>query len=231
MLTIADAVRQALQDVDYQQTLDDTMRPFGLEQFRGDLERLDVARDLSSGQQDQLCALVLDWSRSGRGARWLDANRKEQRAWFRNGQRWLVRLRMHLRKATAAIETVRGDLNRMRVMGDPRLDREFDAALTLLDSSLLTEAESLVSKLRANERAEIREAMCALYDFFVNDCRLHPKHAEIRVGKIGNHFWDWDVAVIERSSTRDDVWKGCEAVRKAIASRRNRPLDKPTTIR
>lgn len=54
----------------------------------------------------------------------------------------------------------------------------------------------------------------ALDDLFVAQCRRSRRESEIRVAKIGNHFWKWDVAVREKG--KDDKWRGSEAIRKLL---------------
>ena len=90
-----------------------------------------------------------------------------------------------------------------------------------MDFATLEEAKTLVAllKMKPNE-----DAMVVLYNFFASECRLKKNESEVRVGKIGNYLWDWEVAVTEKYPGKGENWKGCPAVRKAV-KRRSRIKD------
>ncbi len=52
-----------------------------------------------------------------------------------------------------------------------------------------------------------------LYSFFVDRCRLRANEGCVRVGKIGNTFWGWNVHIVEGSRGGHQEAKDCSAVR------------------
>ncbi len=55
----------------------------------------------------------------------------------------------------------------------------------------------------------------ALYFFFTETCGLNQNEAEVRVAKIGNEFWGWNLTYTEQYDGADG-WKGCDAIRKRL---------------
>jgi hypothetical protein len=146
--------------------------------------------------------------------KWLEPQKRERRLWAREGNRRIKRLRAKMRHARVAVGAVRDYLAKLDVPIGTPIREILSRAVTVLDSAGLNEAEDLIAFIRKTEPAE--DGMLALYDFFVSDCRLKKNEAEVRVAKIGNQLWDWNVAVIETPRRLTDERKGCEAVRKAV---------------
>ena len=68
------------------------------------------------------------------------------------------------------------------------------------------------------------QAVRALYHLFTNKCGLKKNEAEVRVAKIGNEFWGWNLDYTDHYDGADG-WKGCDAIRKRLA-RRDSTTDK-----
>ena len=66
------------------------------------------------------------------------------------------------------------------------------------------------------------QAVSALYHLFTNECGLKQNEAEVRVAKIGNAFWGWNLTYREQYGGADD-WKGSDAVRKRLARSESTP--------
>lgn len=123
-----------------------------------------------------------------------------------------------MKEALTAIVHVRTCLDDIDVHISRSAEDALNRVEALLAPSALDEAKDIVSSLKATEPSE--DAMLRLYDFFVQQCKLERSEAQIRVAKIGNHFWDWDLPVIEKPKRLRDERKGCEAIRKAVERRK-----------
>lgn len=221
--TIGDVVLEEVREL---KTLLAPVRDEGPDSFLVALTKIGVLQDLSTTQQRQLSALVTEFSAQGHRVKWLARQQRQRRAWAKEGPRRLQNLKNKMAKARTAIQAVRNYLENVEVITGSTVNDALDRAVAILDSAALQEAAAVVSSLETTEPSE--DAILALYDFLASECGLKKNEAQVRVGKIGNSYWDWNVALAERYSGRGESWKGCAAVRKAVA-RRKRTTDRPRT--
>jgi hypothetical protein len=186
------------------------------------MDQLGVAKGLSPDHHLKLSALVAGFYAEGNCVKWLEPQKRERRLWAREGLRRIKKLRVKMHQARTAVNAVRDYLTKIDVPIGAHIRDTFSRAASALDSAGLAQAETLIDSMKRTEPAE--DAMVTLYDFFVSDCRLKKNEAEVRVGKIGNQLWDWNVDITERYPGEGENWKGCPAVRKAVA-RRDRARD------
>jgi hypothetical protein len=196
--------------------------------YMNSLATLGVAKDLSPAHHLELSALVARFYAEGNCVKWLEPQKRERRVWARQGHGRVRKVRKKMKDAGRAINAVRAYLKQIDIAVDQTIDKVLDRSVAVLDSSMLETAYGVISSLKTTDPHE--GTMVALFDFFVNECGLHKNEAEVRVGKIGNYFWEWKVSVIEHYSGRGENWKGCPAVRQAVA-RQKRTTNRPPKTR
>jgi hypothetical protein len=232
--TIGDSVLKELREL---KTMLTFLRDEGPDSSRGSLASLGVLQGLSDARQRRLSALVTEFYAQGDAVKWLAPQRRQRQAWANDGPRRLRILKKKMVAAQSAMKAVRDHLKKVGVLAGGRLDGPLSQALAVFDPTSLHEAEGVVSSLAKTEPSQ--GAILALYDFFVSQCGLQKNEAEVRVGKIGNYFWDWNVAVTEHyerhrgpvlTSRGAESLKGCDAVHQAIR-RRKRTRDTPNKTR
>jgi hypothetical protein len=187
------------------------------------LADLGVLHDLSANEQQRLAQLVIQLTAQGHYVRDEERRRRQRRDWITNGSRYLRKLAKRMGDAHNDIAEIRRHLKTIGVkLG--RWDGGVDAALhetsAILnpESTSLREAEALLASLRTTPTTKPSgHAFVALFNFLANECGLRDDEAEVRVGRIANFCWDREVKVIEQSNARSEEWRGCEAVRKAVA--------------
>ena len=222
--TIGDLVLKELREL---KTMLSFLRDEGPDSSLASLASLGVLQGLSDAQQRRLSALVTEFYAQGDAVKWLIPQRQQRRAWAKSGPRHLRMLKKKMVVAQTAMKAVRDHLKKIGVPAGRSLDSALSQALAVFDPISLREPEAVVSSLAETEPSE--DAVSALYDFFVLECRLRRNEAEVRVGNIGNYFWDWNYPVTPRYGD-GEKWKGCEAVRKIVA-RRKRTTDTSTKSR
>jgi hypothetical protein len=193
------------------------------ESYRRILARLGVMEALTESQRDDLSLAVADLYATDTSAKWLASETKLRAAWAKDGHRRIHKLKTKLARVVAALKDVRDYIDDIGIATSPTTDDALNEAEAVLDPQALKHSEVLVASL--SEAEPPVDAMLTLHELFVS-YGLKNNEAEVRVAKIGNHLWDWNVQVTERYSGREN-WKGCPAVRKAV--RRRRATDKRTS--
>ena len=110
---------------------------------------------------------------------------------------------------------------------DLRIERMLDNVTRSLDAVALPSEDLTIQQggTQAEVARDLRDkTIRVLYTFFTEDCQLAQNDAEVRIAKIGNACWNWNLEYTERY---DGItgWKGCDAVRKRIV-RSKSPTDK-----
>jgi hypothetical protein len=180
------------------------------------LKAAGVLTNLRDNEQLRLAEIVADFAPFGTGDKRSEPHIRYRRAWSDEGHERLDRLRKKLADATQAIRDVQEYVAEITIHPIPSVTHTLDTAIESLSPKRLDDAEELVECL-ADIPAE--NAMLTLYDFFVSDCGLEKHDAEIRVCRIGNQLWNWNVKIVDRideKRRRSDTRLGCEAVRKAV---------------
>jgi hypothetical protein len=212
MPTIGDAVLDEVREL---KELLTRLRDEGPSPVRRSLESLGVLHDLTEDQRRKLAEIVTEFYAQGDTVKWLKPVKREQRAWAKHGRKRIRKLKARMTDASRAIEAVRSHLKKIGVTPHRSAEMSLSQALAILELAPLRKAEAMVSSLATTQSS--KDVMRPLYDFLVVECGLKHNDAEVRVGKIGNYFWDWNVALTEHYSGRGENWKGCPAVRKAVA--------------
>ena len=224
--TIGDLVLDEVRELHTMLTF---LRDEGPDAFFGSLEKLGVLQDLSQAQQRRLSALVTEFYAQGDSVRHIARLKRDRRIWATHGSRRIQTLKRRMATARRAIEGVRTHVARIGVTPGKRVDVALAQALAVLDPARLHDVAVVVASLNVPEPSE--NAMVALYTFFASACGLNRKTAEVRVGQIGNYFWNWNVEVVTHSNSRAEKWEGCRAVSKAVARHRKHSLDAPRRSR
>lgn len=200
----------------------DNVREAGTEPISVALASLLVFRDLSELQRQTLSELVMELYAQGHTVKWFAEQQRERKQWTNEGPKRLKALQSKISKARIAIGVLIDYLTTIGIE-DAEVSSVLSQALRVLDSAALPDGNALIATLGLPELSE--NAMLTLYDFF-KECGLKNAEAEVRVCQIGNYLWDWNVAVTDSYSGRGENWKGCAAVRKAVAYRK-RTTDTP----
>ena len=207
---VLEKVREAAEGISNirNDTLDDYVSIF---------DKLNVSSDLSYEQLLTLASLVRQFYAEGDSVKWLNEPQREWRGWRDEGSRRITTLDRKASGARRAIAEVRDYMVSIG-LGNRLLDGTLEGAIAALNTDDLAEAAALIPSIKVTD---VDRAAVVLYDFLVHQCGLLQNEAEVRVGKIGNYLWDWDVKVVEEYGKREN-WKGCEAVRKAVRRRKRR---------
>jgi hypothetical protein len=179
------------------------------------LRRLGVVAGLSYEQAVSLSSTIGQLYKQGDSVRWLEPHKCERRRWAREGSVRIRKLSSKLDAARSAILAVQEYSEQSDVPLSKLVVDALDLAMSVLDPSELARAQSLVSTFEPEPQDR---AMLTLYDFLL-ECGVQRADAEVRVAKIGNQLWDWDVAFVIQPKPLSDERRGSEAVRKAIARR------------
>jgi hypothetical protein len=210
--TIADSVNAKLREL----TSLGHVREAGTKPISIALTHLQVFRNLSERQQQTLSELVTELYAQGHAVKWFAEQQRERKQWTDEGPKRLKTLQSKISRARTAVDALIDYLTTVGI-DDAEVSSILSQALRILDSTRLPDATTLTALLGPSTPAE--SAMVTLYDFF-KGCGLENAEAEVRVCQVGNYLWEWNVAVTERYSGHGEDWKGCAAVRKAIARRR-----------
>jgi hypothetical protein len=204
------------------ETLYSPVREAGPDHFRELLDQLGVLEGLTNAQQQGLAVLVTD--NYAHGDKTMSVSKRDRRTWVKDGRRRIGVLRRRVSAAHKAIRILIRRIERIRLLDD-RVERMLAQALAVLEPTSLDQAAAFVSALEIAAPSE--NVMVALYTFLVSECGLRKAHAEIRVGRIVNYFWEVKkVEIITRSDSRAEKWEGCEAVRKAVARHQRHSSDR-----
>lgn len=188
--------------------------------YRQRLQRIPgILKELNESRRIELAALVADW-----GAQFqMWDSRKKVFTTLRSAKRQLKHhpgaIPRRLKKAEATIKQIKKyvSVRNPFLIGSigeeiSKIDKAFGEIRPPTASGLNQLEEELENHPHPASCDPSNESTRELYHFFVSDCQLARNEAEVRTGKIGNAFWNWNVNICEAGAH-----KGCAAIRQRIA--------------
>lgn len=194
-----------------------------IERLRG----LGILKGLDTAKQEHLRRLVATLCRTERVVSWKEvaAHRADRARWEKHGPGYVREIIKKAKKAQTALIELRKYSRKIGLRPAAVAPLMTDTIHALHEPPLSEVEDHLTYFVIARKGRTRTGAMRILYRFFAQTCGLTPPEAEIRVARIGNEFWDWQVKAIEQVPRKpdplgrvraDDTRRGCEAVRKAV---------------